>query len=72
MRAITSKEKLIKKLKGSTILTVDGYKFYLSDFHRTPVGKNLVNKMISAGELEQHKGVGNWFEQEFILKIGGK
>lgn len=66
MKTITSKEKLKIKLKKNNLLHSMG-KFYLSDFHRTSVGRVLSEKMIMSGELEKTRALGRWFEDEYRL-----
>jgi hypothetical protein len=68
MKAITSKEILLKKLKKEDILS-DGKICYLTDFHRTKVGKALVIKLINERILEKTSGVNHWFETQWRLRI---
>ncbi|MDI3319146.1 hypothetical protein [Pinibacter soli] len=67
MRAITSKEKLLLKLKKNNLLT-DGNIFYLSDFHKTTVGNALATKLIDHWEVEPTSAMKNWFETEWKLR----
>jgi len=67
MKTITSKEALLKKLKKENILT-DGHIFYLTDFHRTKVGRVLVEKMISERVVEPANQMKKWFEKEWKLR----
>lgn len=66
MKSITSKEKLKLKMKKNNLLHSMG-KYYLSDFHRTSVGKALSEKMIISGEIEKTRALGQWFEDEYRL-----
>lgn len=67
MRAITSKEVLLKKLKKQNILS-DGHICYLTDFHKTKCGKVLVFKLIANRVLERTTGNAKWFEAEWKLR----
>lgn len=67
MRAITSKEVLLKKLKKENILS-DGNICYLTDFHKTKIGKALVLKLIKERVLEKTSGNNSWFETEWKLR----
>lgn len=67
MRAITSREAILKKLKKENILT-DGHIFYLTDFHKTKVGSVLVNKLFQERIIEETNGLKHWFEREFKLR----
>ncbi|MGM8362108.1 hypothetical protein ACSV4D_09360 [Flavobacterium sp. ARAG 55.4] len=67
MRAITSKEELLKKLKKENILS-DGHICYLTNFHKTKVGKVLVLKLIRERVLEKTVGMGSWFETQWKLR----
>lgn len=67
MRAITSKEVLLKKLKKEHILS-DGHICYLTDFHKTKVGKALVHKLINERILEKTSGIASWFESQWKLR----
>lgn len=66
MRAITSKEKLIKKLKKHNLVT-NGFRFYLSDFHNSSVGKVVATKLINE-ELVEETYEPSWFEKSYKLK----
>ncbi|BFM42702.1 hypothetical protein CFS9_13430 [Flavobacterium sp. CFS9] len=67
MRAITSKELLLKKLKKENVLS-DGHICYLTDFHKTKCGKSLVTKLINDRILEKTSGNAKWFETEWKLR----
>lgn len=67
MKAITSKEVLLKKLKKENILS-DGHICYLNDFHKTKCGKVLVLKLINDRTLEKTSGHAKWFETEWKLR----
>lgn len=67
MKAITSKQEVLKKLKKQNILS-DGHICYLTDFHKTKVSKALVIKLINERVLEKTSGNNNWFESEFKLR----
>ena len=67
MKAITSKEKLLRKLDKNNLLT-DGFIFYLSDFIKQKVGKALVNKLINDKTLELATYKNHWFETSFKIK----
>lgn len=66
MRAITSREKVLKKLKNHQLICGIGM-FYLSDFHKTPIGKSIANKLINEGVVEPSSGC-HWFERCWRLK----
>lgn len=65
MRAITSKEKLLKKLQKNNLVT-NGFQFYLSDFHKSSVGKVVANKIINEGLVEETYRP-SWFEIAYRL-----
>ncbi|WP_417366839.1 hypothetical protein [Flavobacterium beibuense] len=67
MKTITSKAKLLEKLKKHNLIS-NGHICYLSDFHRTKVGKVLAIKVINEGLVEPTKQVSDWFEKEWKLK----
>lgn len=67
MKAITSKEVLLKKLKKQNILS-NGTICYLTDFHKTEIGKALVFKLINERILEKTSGSASWFETEWKLR----
>ena len=66
MRAITSKKELLKKLRKNNLVT-DGVRFYLSDFHKSSVGKTVAHKVIDEVLVEQTNRP-SWFEAAFKLK----
>lgn len=68
MKAITSREVLLKKLKKENILS-DGHTCYLTDFHKTKIGKVLVLKLINERVLEKTAGNNSWFETEWRLRL---
>lgn len=67
MKAITSRQELYKKLKKEHILS-DGHICYLTDFHKTKVGKALVLKLINERVLEKTSGMNHWFETQWKLR----
>lgn len=68
MKAIRSKELLLKKLKKYSIVT-DGHRYYLSDFHKTPVSRVLFSKLFDDRTLEgPNKGNCHWFERSYDLR----
>lgn len=60
-------DKLMKKLNSYSILTVDGEKFYLADFHKTTVSKRLVEKLLSENKIESNRVAAQWFEYGYKL-----
>ncbi|TWP30531.1 hypothetical protein ETU09_00590 [Apibacter muscae] len=66
MKTITSKSKLLDKLKKNNLLT-NGVIFYLSDFHRTKVGKSVANKIICENLVIPTHAMCSWFEREWKL-----
>jgi len=60
-------DKLMKKLKSYSILTVDGSKYYMSDFHKTTVSKRLVEKLMNEKKIEPNRIAAQWFEYGYKL-----
>ncbi len=67
MKTITSKEKLLKKLKSNNLVT-NGHIYYLSDFHKTKVGKSVSHKLITQRIVEPTVGTEHWFEKSYKLR----
>ena len=68
MKAITSKEKLLKKLKKNNLVTATGNEWYLDDFHKSSVGRVVANKVITEGLVVQaHRP--SWFETAYKLNL---
>jgi hypothetical protein len=65
MRAITSKAKLLKKLQKNDLVT-NGIEFYLSDLHKSSVGRAVANKIIGEGLVEVTDRP-SWFEHSYRL-----
>lgn len=68
MKSITSVATLKTKLKKNTLLTADGFKYYLSDFHHTPVSSRVVDSIFRENLLENAPGVARWFEKGYKLR----
>jgi hypothetical protein len=68
MKAITSKEKLLKALKKNSLITCGRNIWYLSDFHKSSVGQSVANRVISEGLVEQTTCGVSWFEIAYKLK----
>jgi len=67
MKAITSKEKLLLKLKKHNLIhSIDRY--VLSDYHKSPVGRVVAEKVISEELVTPTKALSSWFEKEWKLK----
>lgn len=67
MKAITSKAKLLAKLKKNNLLHSCG-RYYLSDFHKSNVGQAVANKVINEKLVEPTRAMASWFEDEWKLK----
>ena len=66
MKTITSQEELFKNLKKFTLIwNVD--RWQLSDYHNTPVGKNVAEKFHSLNIFQRSYNV-NWFQIGYSLK----
>lgn len=66
MKAITSKKKVLDKLKKNNLI-YNGTVFYLSDFHKTKVGNVVASKIISEGLVTTTRALSHWFEKEWKL-----
>lgn len=64
MRAITSREKVLQKIKRNNLIS-DGHIYYLSDFHKTKIGTVIAEKLISEKIVEPTKAISHWFEKEW-------
>ncbi|MCZ2393397.1 MAG: hypothetical protein LC105_06055 [Chitinophagales bacterium] len=66
MKPIRSIDKALKKLKTCSLLT-DGRIFYMNDFHKTKVYKNIAAKLIDERYVKSVSGIGYWFERAYSL-----
>lgn len=67
MKTIISLVELVKKLKKNNLLT-DGHIFYLSDFHKSKVGKAVATRIIKERIVEPTTAMKHWFENEWSLR----
>src|SRR5690554_5932402 len=66
MKPIRSLDKALKKLKTCSLLT-DGRIYYMNDFHKTIVYKNIAEKLIKDRYVRYTSGLGHWYERAYSL-----